>query len=264
MGAFATGVGIAVIVAKVAIFITQGLIPFATQNERQGKFTEELVNRLGNEYPDYRVLVILRPHTFTGPAVTSNAVMKVGGFAPDITYKVYLVHQNDRAVLKYSGDGGWQNWAFRGINIRRDDSSGTLAFDPLPQPAVQPQPAPNVPRLPAYSTFWKSLHGTYLCANQKGVVYLHPKKLAECKWTMINNRPNNFSFKSSSNMYLRGNQNGKVDMAYQNLAWEQWDIVGNNGGVSWRSVHNTFLRGYTTLNIDLAAQKNSWERWTRA
>jgi len=115
------GAGAAVI--DVVAGIDKIIASFNDQNVDRGTATQAIVEHLYEAYPDKNVMVVHSPHleTFNGSV---HRHMELPQTVGTIGFEIYVFDDGDFTLL---GDGGFQNWCFKG-NYERDGKSRKVKF----------------------------------------------------------------------------------------------------------------------------------------
>ena len=83
------------------------------------QFTNDSVDRLVKEFPDYNVLLVHTAHHFESGEHVHKHVEFYTGAGNSYGYEVYLMRKGQKTVFILDGDGGFINWCFQG-NYNRD------------------------------------------------------------------------------------------------------------------------------------------------
>lgn len=106
-------------------------------NEKEWRetYTQNFIDKMRAQYPNYNVVMIHTPHSVHGNYVHQHVEedMPIGS----IGYEVYFSIISEPFDLTNEGDGGFENWCFIGYN--RD---GNLIWANEPEPA-EPNPNPG-------------------------------------------------------------------------------------------------------------------------
>ena len=82
--------------------------------EAREKFTNDSVDRLLQEFPDYNVILVHTAHHFDGGEHIHKHVEYYTGAGNSYGYEVYLMRRGQKTVFVLDGDGGFINWCFGG------------------------------------------------------------------------------------------------------------------------------------------------------
>ena len=82
--------------------------------EAREKFTNDSVDRLAQEFPDYNVLLVHTAHHFESGEHVHKHVEFYTGAGNSYGYEVYLMRKGQKTVFILDGDGGFINWCFTG------------------------------------------------------------------------------------------------------------------------------------------------------